>query len=126
MFVLEALKAKHGDCLLLHWGTKAPMCADRQRPERLRGLPAAPMAALGERKVPKVKLDLTMVSHIDDDHINGLLGLAGEIEEDAAPAEIGLLWAQQPQDSPRRGASPDPARRPRRQRRLPSMGGKGR
>lgn len=130
MFVLEALKAKHGDCLLLHWGTaKAPrvalidggpntIYADFLKP-RLSALAA-------ERKVPKVKLDLTMVSHIDDDHINGLLDLAGEIEEDVAPAEIGLLWhnsleglldAELPPDPGKATASVGGA--------FPSMGGKG-
>jgi hypothetical protein len=96
MFSLEAIKAKHGDCLLLHWGTaKAPhvalidggpntVYADFLKP-RLEDLAAS-------RKVPKVRLDLTMVSHIDDDHITGLLDLAEEIEQNAAPAEIGLLW----------------------------------
>ena len=96
MFSLEAIKAKHGDCLLLHWGTaKAPhvalidggpntVYADFLKP-RLEALAAS-------RKAPKVKLDLTMVSHIDDDHINGLLDLADEIEAGAGPAEIGLLW----------------------------------
>src|SRR5262249_50676236 len=40
----------------------------------------------------RVKLDLTMVSHIDDDHINGILDLADEIESHDAPAEITILW----------------------------------
>src|SRR5215208_3720951 len=39
-----------------------------------------------------ITLDLTMVSHIDDDHINGLLDLAEDIENQDAPAQIGLLW----------------------------------
>lgn len=96
MFSLEAIKAKHGDCLLLHWGTKkdphialidgGPLTIykDFLRP-RLSEIAK-------ERKTPAVKLDLTMVSHIDDDHIAGLLDLADEIAENAAPAKIGLLW----------------------------------
>ncbi len=36
MFVLEALRAKYGDALLLHWGTRreAPPGGDRRRPAR--------------------------------------------------------------------------------------------
>jgi len=96
MFILEAIKAKHGDCLLLQWGTAAnrglalidggpnTIYADFLKPR---------LASIAkELKLPRVKLDLTMVSHIDDDHINGLLDLAEEIESGDAPAEIGLLW----------------------------------
>ena len=33
-----------------------------------------------------------MVSHIDDDHINGILALSRNIGEADAPADLGLLW----------------------------------
>lgn len=85
IFTLEALAAKHGDCLLLHWGgTREPrlLVIDggpggvyraflRKRLEALRASRGSPLA-----------IDLLMVSHVDDDHINGVLDLTEEIEED--------------------------------------------
>ena len=96
MFALEAVKAKHGDCLLLHWGTKAsPKVAlidggpDTTYAKYLK--PRLASLAKARRK-DKLNLDLTMVSHIDDDHINGILALADDIENGDAPADIGMLW----------------------------------
>jgi hypothetical protein len=96
MFALEALKAKHGDCLLLHWGKgksrgvalidggPGTIYADFLKPR---------LASLAqELKKERVKLDLTMVSHIDDDHIKGILDLAEEIESGDAMADIDVLW----------------------------------
>ena len=93
MFMIEAVKAKHGDCLLLHWGAGKLALIDggpdtvyenflKPRLEQLRD----------ERGARKLQLDLTMVSHIDDDHINGILALADDIENGDAPAKIGVLW----------------------------------
>ena len=93
MFMIEAVKAKHGDCLLLHWGAGKLALIDggpdtvyenflKPRLERLRD----------ECGARKLQLDLTMVSHIDDDHINGILALADDIENGDAPAKIGVLW----------------------------------
>ncbi len=96
MFSLEAVKARHGDCLLLHWGE-----ADHPRIALIDGGPETVYAQYlaprlrklaKQRGVEKLKLDLTMVSHIDDDHINGVLDLADDIENGDAPAEIDKLW----------------------------------
>lgn len=96
MFALEAIKAKHGDCLLLHWGTDVdPKIAlidggpNRVYPDFLK--PRLVQLA-AQRGRPRLKLDLTMVSHIDEDHIAGLLDLAEDIENEEAPVEVGLLW----------------------------------
>jgi hypothetical protein len=96
MFALEAIKAKHGDCLLLHWGTaNDPKLAlidggpNRVYPDFLK---PRLMQLASERGQQRLKLDLTMVSHIDDDHIAGLLDLAEDIENEEAPVEIDLLW----------------------------------
>ena len=102
LFTLEALNAKHGDSLLLHYGTPAapklividggPAGVFKQslqpRLEELR-TSRAPTGALDIR--------LLMVSHIDDDHIRGVLDLTRELvqaEEDnaAAPFDITTLW----------------------------------
>lgn len=95
MFVVEALKALHGDALLLH-GTNTLLMIDggpsrvydRTLKPRLKTLGSAGQAA---------KIDLLMVSHIDDDHINGVLDLTSELveakfEHRAPIASVRNLW----------------------------------
>lgn len=100
MFALESIKAKHGDCLLLHWG-KSNSKADRKvalidgGPDTVyeKFLKPRLKKLATELGTDKVKFELTMVSHIDDDHINGVLALADDIENgNNSPAKIGLLW----------------------------------
>jgi hypothetical protein len=102
IFTLEALEAKHGDALLLHYGDEgAPKLividggpagvyknSLHPRLEELRG---------GPDSTDKLKIQLAMVSHLDDDHITGLLELTnimlGQQEGDEfAPYQIGALW----------------------------------
>lgn len=96
MFELEALKAKHGDCLLLHWGADGSdrhlalidggpntVYANALKP-RLEELAGGPRGSL--------RLDLMMLSHIDDDHINGLLDLGDAVVAGTSPVSIDLLW----------------------------------
>lgn len=88
MLVLEALRAKYGDSLLLHFGTK-------EQP-RLAVIDGGPPGVYNdalkprldeirkERKLPDAKpldLDLMMVSHIDEDHIAGILQLVRKIKD---------------------------------------------
>jgi hypothetical protein len=86
LFTLEALKAKKGDCLLLHAGPEdkpelividgGPSGVYRQSLlPRLRAIHAArdPDAGLPIR--------MLMVSHIDDDHIRGVLDLTDKLIE---------------------------------------------
>lgn len=96
MFKIEALPARHGDCLLLHWGE-----AGKARVALIDGGPAGTYKGVLKNRlrqladglgVDRVPLELMMLSHIDDDHINGLLALADDIEEGTAPAEVLLLW----------------------------------
>ncbi|HEX8572445.1 MAG TPA: hypothetical protein VF759_06815 [Allosphingosinicella sp.] len=96
MFRLEALQARHGDCLLLHWGE-----GDDHKVALIDGGPEGTYrtvlrprleALAGELGKERVPLELMMLSHIDDDHINGLLDLADDVELESAPAEILLMW----------------------------------
>jgi hypothetical protein len=96
MFRIEALPARHGDCLLLHWGDAA-----KPRLALIDGGPAGTYKGVLKKRLQqlasdaggdRVTLELMMLSHIDDDHINGLLALADDIEEGTAPAEVLLLW----------------------------------
>ncbi len=102
LFTLEALEAKHGDALLLHFGTTPRpqlIVIDggpsgvfnktlRNRLNLLRAArsPHDPMA-----------IRMLMVSHIDDDHINGVLQLTKRLEELRAqkkplPYNLLTLW----------------------------------
>jgi hypothetical protein len=90
IFSLEALRARHGDALILHYGTAtAPrftlvdggpggVYGETLRP-RLEALLGALRQAGRVGRDDPLLLDLIMVSHIDDDHIGGLLGLTDEL-----------------------------------------------
>jgi hypothetical protein len=76
IFTLEAVPARYGDCLLVHYGSdEAPRVMlvdggpskvwDKFLEPRLRALQAARGAGF--------RIDLMMVSHIDDDHVLGLV-----------------------------------------------------
>jgi hypothetical protein len=99
VFSLEALQAFHGDSLLLHAGDRLVLIdggpvrtyATSLRP-RLEELRAARVPDGGP-----LRIDLAMVSHIDDDHIHGLTDLGGalvELDEDQQPLpyDVGGLW----------------------------------
>jgi hypothetical protein len=102
-FKLEVLKAKKGDCLLLHYGDGAEpalslvdggppgVYPDFLRP-RLEELHSELVKDGGP-----LPLELVMVSHIDSDHIEGVLQLLRAIERArndgaAEPYEVGRLW----------------------------------
>jgi glyoxylase-like metal-dependent hydrolase (beta-lactamase superfamily II) len=98
MFILEALRAKHGDALLLHYGTKAKpklavvdagpggVYADAVRP-RLTEIRAERGLADDE----SLEIDLMMVSHLDADHITGILELMRKLR-DLRQAKKPLPW----------------------------------
>lgn len=99
MFALEALRAKHGDSLIVHYGTKAkPKIAvidggpagvynDALKP-RLQQLRT-------ERKIAAndpLPIDLMMVSHLDADHITGVLDFFRKLR-DLRDAHKPLPWS---------------------------------
>jgi hypothetical protein len=104
MLVLEALRAKFGDSLLLHFGTA-------EEP-RLVLIDGGPPGVYNDALKPRLQqlreergldaatplaIDLAMVSHVDADHIAGLLDLAGKLKElrDArqpVPWKIDQFW----------------------------------
>jgi glyoxylase-like metal-dependent hydrolase (beta-lactamase superfamily II) len=101
VLTLEALRAKHGDALLLHHGTKA-----RPRLILIDGgppgvYPDALEPRLGQLRTQQkldaataLKIDLLMVSHIDDDHIAGVLELMQKLrdQEGPKPWNIDRVW----------------------------------
>jgi metallo-beta-lactamase superfamily protein len=86
IFSLDVRRARKGDCLILHYGTKvkpglvlidggpAQVYGPQLKP-RLEEIRKARRLAEGE----PLTVDLLMVSHIDDDHINGILELTHEL-----------------------------------------------
>jgi hypothetical protein len=102
LFTLEALQAKHGDSLLLHYGKpNAPKlividggpagvykASLRPRLEELKASrsPGAPLS-----------IRMLMVSHLDDDHVNGVLAFLDDLVEhrnndEELPFDVVTLW----------------------------------
>ena len=102
---LEALPAAKGDCLILHHGTaSAPKLIvidggpsgvyKKSLLPRLRELHDERVAAGLIADSDPLMIDLLVVSHIDDDHINGVKALLNEMQQRAGAPEfiIGRLW----------------------------------
>lgn len=85
-FSLEVLRARKGDCLLLHYGSAAD--------PRLVMIDGGPSSVYGPHLKPRILalrkarglaaddplvVDLLMVSHVDDDHIKGILDMTREL-----------------------------------------------
>lgn len=104
MFVLEALRAKHGDSLLLHYGTDAEprvavidggpggVYSDALRPRLIELREAREL----DDTTP-LPIEFMMVSHLDADHITGILELMRKLRdlqqgEKPLPWEIGTFW----------------------------------
>jgi hypothetical protein len=99
IFSLDVRRARKGDCMLLHYGSNAnprlividggpkdvyaPFLKPRLQAIRNRRSPGAPLL-----------VDAVMVSHVDDDHIQGILDLTAELR--AAPGmpfvQVARLW----------------------------------
>jgi hypothetical protein len=101
VFTLEALEAKHGDSLLLHYG---PLTSPR-----LIVIDGGPAGVYKKSLRPRLheirtnrggselEIRMLMVSHIDDDHIAGVLDFSTELRQDAdakktLPFNILTLW----------------------------------
>lgn len=104
MLVLEALRARFGDSLLLHFGTgEEPRLAvidggppgvhDDALEPRLHEIRKERKLAANEA----LEIDLMMVSHIDRDHIAGILQLAQNLKDrkdsrQPAPWKVRRFW----------------------------------
>ena len=102
LFTLEALQAKHGDSLLLHYGK-----ANAPKLIVIDGGPAGVykaglrprLAEIKESRSPDgpLSIRMLMVSHLDDDHINGVLAFLDDLVEkkdnnEELPYDILTLW----------------------------------
>ena len=100
-FSLDVRKARKGDCLLLHFGSgdepslavidggPSNVYAPHLKPRLL-----AIREARGLEEGDPLPIDLMMVSHVDDDHINGILDFTRDLKAHAgAPSmRVATLW----------------------------------
>jgi beta-lactamase superfamily II metal-dependent hydrolase len=102
IFTLEALEAKHGDSLLLHYGSK--------NPSDLIVIDGGPAGVYNTRLRPRLEelkeqnspgkplpIRMVMVSHLDDDHVNGIQAFTDDLlrnqeNQEEIPYRIATLW----------------------------------
>lgn len=97
LFSLEVLQAKHGDCLILHLGDK-----NSPRIVVIDGGPDGVYNSFLKPRLTEIKtaltpqgnqpIELLMVSHLDDDHVNGVLAFAEDVDDGTMPFNIKNLW----------------------------------
>jgi formylmethanofuran dehydrogenase subunit D len=102
LFTLEALEAKHGDALILHYGKKSSpkLIVIDGGPAGVYKKSLRPrLDELKETRSPDEPLEvrMLMVSHLDDDHVNGVLALSRDLAEQSTNGEdpdfnILTLW----------------------------------
>jgi hypothetical protein len=101
LFTLEALNARHGDALLVHYGDGKVVVVD-----------AGPSGVYGKRVKPRLAqvqqasgfgpddplpIELVVVSHLDDDHIHGIVDMFSDLSDlrasgEPAPFRVRRLW----------------------------------
>lgn len=104
LFSLDVIRARKGDCLMLHYGTK--------KDPRLIMIDGGPAGVYGPHLKPRIKhirkvrkiderkplpVDVLLISHVDDDHIRGILDLTkemitAEMEHKPQLVRISTLW----------------------------------
>ena len=100
IFSLDVRRARKGDCLLLHSGTRddpllvlidggpASVYGPHLKPRLL-----ALREARGLGRDEPLPVDMLMVSHVDDDHIRGILDLTRELLDSQAPfVQVAGMW----------------------------------
>jgi hypothetical protein len=102
LFTLEALQAKHGDSLILHYGKlKSPklIVIDGGPGGVYKNSLRPRLNELKESRSPgeALSIRMLMVSHLDDDHINGVLALLDDLvdrqdQNQEVPYDIVTLW----------------------------------
>ncbi|HTF20016.1 MAG TPA: MBL fold metallo-hydrolase [Chryseolinea sp.] len=97
MFNLRVVQAKFGDCLIVEYGSK-----DHKKHMLIDGGPAGVYDESLRAELAKIKdeggqIDLMVLSHIDGDHIVGLIDLLEELKQNAADdgeplIKVNELW----------------------------------
>jgi len=103
-FSLDVIRARKGDCLMLHYGSDADprlMMIDggpsRVYKPHLKGRIEAIREARNINEAKPLPVDVLMISHVDDDHIKGILDMTREYrslaqESKPLPAKVRSLW----------------------------------
>jgi beta-lactamase superfamily II metal-dependent hydrolase len=100
LFTLETLKAKEGDCFLLHWGSVADpkLAIIDGGPGKVYETFLRPRLdeIAAKRGVSPLIAELVMVSHADSDHVNGIKKLFDDLVSDMAAGNSNIraerLW----------------------------------
>jgi len=92
MFKVHALQAAFGDSLILEFGTTA-----QKRFVLLDGGPEGVYEAVLRDRLEQIaaaggRLERVILSHVDGDHIVGLLSLFSELRANQAPIAVDALW----------------------------------
>jgi beta-lactamase superfamily II metal-dependent hydrolase len=97
MLKVHVIQAEYGDCLILEHGTSS-----KSRYILIDGGPATIYQMHLRRKLQEIRsaggrLDLAVLSHVDDDHIAGLLDLMADLQQQrhdgvAETIDIAALW----------------------------------
>ncbi|HEX5988823.1 MAG TPA: hypothetical protein VFY75_01250 [Solirubrobacterales bacterium] len=105
IFSLEVLRAKHGDSLLLHYGDADDpklividggprgVCKDALLPR---------LEELRDERGGELTIENLMVSHVDQDHVRGVLDFAQTLDEDdalRAGFKVKTLWLDSFEDT---------------------------
>jgi beta-lactamase superfamily II metal-dependent hydrolase len=91
MLRLHAIQAEKGDCLLLEWGTngKPAYLLIDGGPD---GVYRDHLSGFLRRTVRTSRLERVMLSHVDDDHANGLLDFFQDLAAGGSDLQVGGLW----------------------------------
>lgn len=93
VFTLEALNAGKGDALFLHWGPSRDEAVTAMIDGGVSGIYRAHIGPRLDMLGDTVDLAFVMVSHVDDDHIAGVIDLAQAMATTSPPpATIQHLW----------------------------------
>ncbi len=105
IMTVEALNARHGDALLLHYGPPGDprLVVCDGGPSGVYGAALKPrLSAIKEARgsADSMPVEMAIVTHLDDDHIHGILDLFGHLSEaaddgQALPWQVGQLWLNQ-------------------------------
>jgi beta-lactamase superfamily II metal-dependent hydrolase len=92
MFILHTLQAAYGDCLILEFGTAA-----NRRFVLLDGGPSGTYVSFLRARLQQIgaagrDVERAILSHVDSDHIAGLLELFTELRQQQAPVAVNELW----------------------------------
>lgn len=98
MLRFEVLQGQYGDCFILRWdaGNGPKLAVIDGGPDGVYKASLRPRLMALKGGQPQLVIDWAMVSHIDDDHINGMVRMMSELrdaqDQHAAPFRVRRFW----------------------------------